>query len=88
MDTTLPLIEAELSKERKVMYAFLDTGADDNIISYEVFACLNNVKLTLTKVHFKDYSKYLAPALGRCIIKMFVQGLTCGDEFFATHPNV
>ena len=45
MDTTLPLIEVELSKERKVMHAFLDTGADDNTISYEVFACLNDVKL-------------------------------------------
>ena len=88
MDTTLPLIEVELSKERKVIHAFLDTGADENTISYEVFACLNDVKLTPTKVHFKDYSGNLAPTLGRCVIKMFVQGLTSGDEFFVTHPNL
>ena len=88
MDTALPLIKVELSKERKVMHAFLDTGAKDNIMSYEVFACLNDVKLTPTKVYLKDYSGHLAPALGRCVIKMFVQGLTYGDEFFVTHPTV
>ena len=88
MDTTLPLIEVELSKERKVIQAFLDTGADDNIISYELFACLNDVKLTPTLVHFKDYSRHLASSFGRCVIKMFVQGLTCGDEFFVTHPTL
>ena len=69
------------------MHAFLDTGADDNI-SYELFACLNDVKLTPTQVHFKDYYGHLAPAFGRCVIKIFVQGLTCGDEFFVTHPTL
>ena len=67
MDTALPLIEVELSKERKVMHAFLDTGADENIISYELFACLNDVKLTPTQAHFKDYFGHLAPAFGRCV---------------------
>ena len=62
MDTALTLIEVALSKERKVMHAFLDAGADDNIISQELFACLNDVKLTPTKVQFKDYSGHLTPA--------------------------
>ena len=53
MDTTLPLIEVELSKERKVMHEFLDIGADDTIISYDLFACLNDVKLTPAKVQLK-----------------------------------
>lgn len=88
LDTTLPLIEVEISKERKAIQAFLDTGSDDNIISYELFECLNDVKLTQTQVQFQDYSGHLAPAFGCCVIKMFVQGLTCGDEFFVTHPTL
>ena len=87
MDTALPLIEVQLSKERKIMHAFLDTGVDDNIISYELFACLNDRELTPTHVHFKDYSGHLAPTFGRCVIKMFVQGLTCGRGRVLCHPS-
>ena len=84
----MPLIDVEISKERKVIQAFLDTGADDNIISYELFKCLNDIQLVPTSVHFQDYSGHLAPAFGCCVIKMFVQGLTCEDEFFVTHPTL
>ena len=49
---------------------------------------MSDVKLTPTIVHFKDYSGHLAPAFGKCVIKMFVKGLTFGDEFFVTQPNL
>ena len=69
-------------------HAFLDTGADGNTISHELYACLNNVVISPTNTQFQDYIGHRAPAFGICDLKILIQGLTCGDEFFVTQPKL
>lgn len=86
-DTPQPFINVRVGEEQVKTHAFLDTGADGNTISFELFACLNNIQITQTKAQFKDYSGHVTPAFGVCTLMINVEGLTCGDEFFITQPS-
>ena len=86
-ETPLPFIEINVANQIQT-HAFIDTGADGNTISHELFESLHDIELNETNTQFQDYSRHTAPAFGLCELPIFVKELICGDEFFVTQPKL
>ena len=61
-ETPPPFIAVQISKERLPTYAFIDSGADGNTISYELFQQLTNVSLKETKAIVKSFTGHTTKA--------------------------
>ena len=89
LETKTPLLFIEVTVAKQLQtHAFLDTGADGNTISHELYACLKDIALQSTKTQFQAYTGHRALAFGICELNVLIQGLTCGDEFFVTQPKL
>ena len=86
--TPPPFIAVQMGQERIQTYAFIDTGADGNTISYEMFKTLKNVHLKDTDAVFRSYTGHMTRALGMCKLDLNVSELICGDKFFVTLPDM
>ena len=87
-ETPQPFIAVQIGNERKRTYAFIDSGADGNTISYELFKELGNIELKETKAVFKSYTGHMNNAHGVCDLTLFVSELMCGDKFYVTQVKM
>ena len=87
-ETPPPFIVVQIGEERLPTYAFIDSGADGNTISYELFQKLRNVHLKETKAMFKSFTGHTTKAQGVCELLLHVSELICGDKFFVTQVGM
>ena len=87
-ETPPPFIAVQIGKERLPTYAFIDSGADGNTISYELFQKLKNVHLKETNAMFKSFTGHTTKAQGVCELLLHVSELICGDKFFVTQVGM
>ena len=59
-ETPPPFINVQVGEERLPTYAFIDSGADGNTISYELFQQLPYVRLKETKAMFKSFTGHMS----------------------------
>ena len=83
-----PFIAVQIGNERLPTYAFIDSGADGNTISYEIFQQLTNVNLKETKAMFKAFTGHTTKVQGVCEVLLYVSELICGDKFFVTQVGM
>ena len=55
-ETPQPIITIQVGEERLVTQAFIDSGADGNTISYELYKQLKGVELQKTTTTFKSFT--------------------------------
>ena len=87
-ETPQPFFAVQVGKERLQTYAFIDSGADGNTISYETFQALEKIELHETKAVFKSYTGHEVQAHGVCDLEFFVSELNCGDKFFVVQVEM
>lgn len=85
-ETPWPFIVVQIGNERNPTFTFIDSWADGNTISYELYQTLKNVDLQETNAVFKAYTGATVKARGMCHIMLHVRELMCGDKFFVTQP--
>ena len=71
--TPPPFIAIQLGKACRQTYAFIDSGADGNTISYELFRKLEDVKLIEMDVVFQAYMGHTTRAFGMCKLRFECQ---------------
>ena len=81
-ETPQPFIAVRIGEEEIQTYAFIDSGADGDTDSYELYTKLQDTQLVQTNAVFQAYMGHQAKALGCCKLHMLVNELTCGDKFF------
>ena len=86
--TPPPFIAVQVGQEKLQTYAFIDSGADGNTISYELFKQIKNLHLSDTDAVFRSYTGHMTRALGMCKLELNVSELICGDKFFVTLPDM
>ena len=87
-ETPQPFIAVCIRKEEIQTYAFIDSEADRNTISYELYTKLQDAQLTQTDAVFEAYTSHQTKAFGCCALPMFVNEVTCGDKFFVTQAGM
>ena len=68
--------------------AFIDSGANGNTISHELYKQLKEVELHKTTTTFKSFTGHKTKPHGVCMLQVFVDELTCGDKFFVTQARL
>ena len=66
----------------------LDSKADGNTISYELFKTLENIHLKDIDVVFQSYTGHMTQAFGMCKLDFNVSELIFGDKFFVTLSKI
>ena len=87
-ETPKPFIVVSAGKEKIMSHAFIDTGSDGNTLSYELYKEISSIVLRSTNTQFEAYTGHTSKAVGYCNLRVEINGLTCGDEFFVTQPLV
>ena len=82
--TPQPIITIQVGEERLVTQAFIDSGADRNTMSYELYKQLKGVELHKTTTTFKSFTGHKTKPHRVCMLQVFVDEPTCGDKFFVT----
>ena len=77
-----------MGKEQIETYAFIDSGAYGNTISYELFHTLNNVNLINIDTVFQAYIGNTKKEFGMFKLDLNVSELICGYKFFVTQPEI
>ena len=83
-ETPQLIITIYVGEERLVTQAFIDSEANKNTISYELYKQLKGVELYETTTTFKSFTRHKTKPHGVCMLQVFVDELTCGDKFFVT----
>ena len=78
-ETPQPIITIQVGEERLVMQAFIDSGANGNTISYELYMQLKGVELHKTTTKFKLFTNHTTKPHGVCMLQVFADELSCGD---------
>ena len=68
--------------------AFIDSGANGNTISYELYKQLKDVELQKTTTTFKSFTGHKTKPHGVCMLQVFIDELTYGDKFFVTQVGL
>ncbi|WP_232819258.1 hypothetical protein, partial [Homoserinimonas sp. OAct 916] len=66
----------------------IDTGADCNTISFELFQQLKGVELQPTNATLKAFTNHSIKARGTSELIVFVDELICGDKFFVIQAGM
>ena len=67
-DTPQPIISIQVGEERLVTQAFIDSGANENTISYELYKQLKGVELKETTTTFKSFTSHNTKPHGVCML--------------------
>ena len=86
--TPPPFIGVQFGQEQQETYAFIDSQANGNTISYELFQTLKNVNLIDIGDMFQAYTGHTIRAFGMCKLDLNVSELICKDKFFVTLPEM
>ena len=87
-DLPKPIINVQIGEDRLLVKAFLDTGADSNLMSYDFYQKLDKVALNATSTTIQTFTGQTVTPKGVCEVEMFVNELTCGDEFLVTQSGL
>ena len=87
-ETPPPFIAIQVGQERRETYAFIDSKANGNTISYELFRKLKDVTLIKIDAVLQTYIGHTTRAFGMCKLELNVSELKCGDKFFVTLPEM
>ena len=68
--------------------AFIDSGANGNTISYELYKQLKGVELHKIYTTFKSFTSQKIQPHGVCMLQVYVDELTCGNKFFFTQVGL
>ena len=68
--------------------AFIDSGADGNTISYELYIQLKGVELHKTTTMLKSFTGQKTKRHGVCMMKVYINELSYGDKFFVTQVGL
>ena len=79
-ETPQPFIAIRVGNKEIQTYAFIDSGADGNTISYELYTKLQDAQLTQTDAIFEAYTCHQTKALGCCALRMFFNELNWGTS--------
>ena len=83
-----PFITIQLVlQERLESCAFIDSRADGNTVSYELFKTLKDAHFKDINAMFQLYTSHTAQALGMCNLELNFSELVCRDKFFVTLPR-
>ena len=83
-ETPQLVITMQVGEERLVTQAFIDSGANGNTISYELYKKLKGLELHGTTTMFKSFIGHKTKPHGVCRLQVFVDELSYGDKFFVT----
>ena len=83
-----PIIHVQIGKERILVRAFLDTGADGNLISNKLYQQLQGIKLEKKPMKLQTFLGETIKPVGVCMLDLYVNELTCGDKFFVTQAGM
>ena len=87
-ETPQPIITIQVGEERLVTQAFIDSGANGNTISYELYKRLKDVELHKTTTIFKSFTSHKRKPHGVCMLQVYIDELSCGDKFFVTQVGL
>ena len=87
-DTPKPLINVQMGKQRVMTTAFLDTGADCNLISHDLYQKLAGVALSKIDRKLQTFTGQIIQPMGSCMLDLFANELTCGDNFIVTQEGM
>ena len=87
-ETHQPIITIQVREKRLVTQEFIDSGANENTISYELYKQLKGVELPKTTTTFKSFTSHKTKPHRVCMLHVFVDELSCGDKFFFTQVGL
>ena len=67
-ETPQPIITIQVGEEKLVTEAFINSGADGNTISYELYKQLKGVELHKTTTTFKSFTGQKVKLHGVCVL--------------------
>ena len=80
-------VTIETEKTNISLPAFIDSGADLNVLSFETWVQLGKPSLIPADITFKNFSKSETPCLGSCYLKFRVQDQPIYTLFYVTNKN-
>ena len=75
-------------EERLVTQTFIDSGADGNTLSYELYKQLKDMELHKTTIMFKSFTSHTTKPHGACMLQVFVDELNYEDKSFVTQVGL